>query len=314
MVEPIAAKQLLPVLGGSASVWITCLVFFQTALLAGYLYAHWLARRPQPLLHVALLVVASAAAVLWAARPLPATGAASHPIATVFLALSLSIGLPFLVLAATSPLMQVWWSRAETSGIPYRLYALSNLASLLALAAYPSVVEPYFTLRAQRIAWCCAFAAFAILTLWLMHSTRATAASATSSATFPSSSAASANSSAGLPAGSSADLPVRAPHNAAEPTPLRDKLLWVALPMGAAMQLCAITAYLTANVAAIPAAMGPASGRLSAHPHLRVPVPCPAALGNHRAFSGSAPGRAGLLPYPNRPLLAPLALAALLSP
>ena len=147
-------------------------VFFQTALLAGYLYAHWLARRPHWLLHVALLVVASAAAVLWAARPLPATGAASHPIATVFLALSLSIGLPFLVLAATSPLMQVWWSRAETSGIPYRLYALSNLASLLALAAYPSVVEPYLTLRSQRIAWCCGFAAFAILTLWLMRSTR----------------------------------------------------------------------------------------------------------------------------------------------
>ncbi len=244
MVEPIAAKQLLPILGGSASVWITCLVFFQTALLVGYLYAHWLARRPQPLLHVALLVVASAAAVLWAARPLPATGAASHPIATVFLALSLSIGLPFLVLAATSPLMQVWWSRAETSGIPYRLYALSNLASLLALAAYPSVVEPYFTLRSQRFAWCCGFALFAILTLWLMRSTRITAASANSSAASASS--------AGLPAGCSADLQVRVPQDNAQPATLRDKLLWVLLPMGAAMQLCAITAYLTANVAAIP--------------------------------------------------------------
>ncbi len=236
MVEPIAAKQLLPILGGSASVWITCLVFFQTALLAGYLYAHWLARRPHGLLHVALLVVASAAAVLWAARPLPATGQASHPIATVFLALSLSIGLPFLVLAATSPLMQVWWSRAETTGIPYRLYALSNLASLLALAAYPSVVEPYLTLRTQRIAWCCGFAAFALLTLWLMRSTRTTVLT----------------SSAGLPAGSSADLPVRVPQDNDQPASLRDKLLWVLLPMGAAMQLCAITAYLTANVAAIP--------------------------------------------------------------
>src|SRR5579863_2232308 len=129
LVEPIAAKQLLPILGGSASVWITCLVFFQTALLAGYLYAHWLAQRRRQSLHAALLIAATVAAVLWAARPLPATGAANHPIATVFLALSLSIGLPFLVLAATSPLMQVWWSRAETTGIPYRLYALSNLAS-----------------------------------------------------------------------------------------------------------------------------------------------------------------------------------------
>jgi len=224
LVEPIAAKQLLPVLGGSASVWITCLVFFQSALLVGYLYAHWLARRPRWILHVALLVLASAAAVLWAARPLPVTGAAGHPMATVFLILSLSIGLPFLVLAATSPLMQVWWSRAETTGIPYRLYALSNLASLLALAAYPSVIEPYLTLRAQRVTWCCGFAVFAILTLWLMRSTRATAASS----------------------------PAPAENDQAEPASLRDKLLWVLLPMGAAMQLCAITAYLTANVAAIP--------------------------------------------------------------
>jgi hypothetical protein len=224
LVEPIAAKQLLPILGGSASVWITCLVFFQTALLAGYLYAHWLARRPGWMLHAALLLAASAAAVIWAARPLPATGAASHPIATVFLALSLSIGLPFIILAATSPLMQVWWSRAETSGIPYRLYALSNLASLLALAAYPSVVEPYLTLRSQRITWCCGFAVFALLTLWLMRSTR----------------------------GAAAPAPAPIENREGEPAPLRDKLLWVALPAGAAMQLCAITAYLTANVAAIP--------------------------------------------------------------
>jgi hypothetical protein len=238
LVEPIAAKQLLPILGGSASVWITCLVFFQTALLVGYLYAHWLARRPGWMLHAALLVVASAAAVLWAARPLPATGAASHPIATVFLALSLSIGLPFLILAATSPLMQVWWSRAETSAIPYRLYALSNFASLLALAAYPSAVEPYLTLRTQRVTWCCGFALFAILTLWLMRGTRDKIASA--------------NSSAARTPSRSADLPVRAPQDLGEPAPLRDKLLWVLLPAGAAMQLCAITAYLTANVAAIP--------------------------------------------------------------
>ena len=224
LVEPIAAKQLLPVLGGSASVWITCLVFFQTALLVGYLYAHWLARRPRALPHVALLVLALVAAVLWTVRPLPAVGEASHPIVTVFLALSLSIGLPFLVLAATSPLMQVWWSRAETSGIPYRLYALSNLASLLALAAYPSVIEPHLTLRAQRIAWCCGFAAFALITAWLMYRTRGAAAAA----------------------------PKVVPQDPSEPAPLRDKLMWVLLPAGAAMQLCAITAYLTANVAAIP--------------------------------------------------------------
>ncbi|HWE84612.1 MAG TPA: fused MFS/spermidine synthase [Terracidiphilus sp.] len=224
MVEPIAARQLLPVLGGSASVWITCLVFFQTALLVGYLYAHWLAKRPHGLIHLLLLVLALASSIMWAQRPLAAAAGDRHPIATVFGALSFSIGLPFLVLAATSPLMQAWWARLLGGNIPYRLYALSNLASLLALALYPSLIEPSMTLRAQRLTWCCGFAAFALIAAWLARTTRGQAASA--------------------PAGLQQDD--------AEPASLRDKLLWVLLPMGAAMQLCAITAYLTANVAAIP--------------------------------------------------------------
>ncbi len=106
LVEPIAAKQLLPILGGSAAVWITCLVFFQTALLVGYLYAHWLARRPLWMLHFLLIVFGAAAAVTWATRPFDAPDGAVHPVFTVFLVLTLSIGLPFLLLAATSPLLQ----------------------------------------------------------------------------------------------------------------------------------------------------------------------------------------------------------------
>lgn len=223
LVEPIAAKQLLPILGGSASVWITCLVFFQTTLLAGYLYAHWLARHSRWILHLLLLVLATASSIAWAARPLAAANGVSHPIVTVFSALTFSIGLPFLVLAATSPLMQVWWSRVQAGGIPYRLYALSNLASLLALAAYPSLVEPHLTLRAQRIAWCCGFAAFALISAALTRRTRTAAA--------------------GLP------LATESEGQSASRT---QKLLWVFLPLGAAMQLCAITAYITANVAAIP--------------------------------------------------------------
>jgi hypothetical protein len=157
LVEPIAARQLLPTLGGSATVWITCLVFFQTALLLGYLYAHWLARRSSFMVHLSLLLLAVAAAILWVLQSLLGENNASHPILTVFSTLSLSIGLPFLVLSATSPLLQVWWARVETGKIPYRLYALSNVGSLLALALYPSVIEPRFTLHAQRIAWCCGF-------------------------------------------------------------------------------------------------------------------------------------------------------------
>src|SRR5438067_396193 len=111
LVEPIAAKQLLPILGGSAAVWITCLVFFQTTLLAGYLYAHWLSRRAGVWPHIVLLVASITPAILWAVQPLHAPSASEHPVLSVFLLLSKSIGLPFLVLASTSPLMQVWWRR-----------------------------------------------------------------------------------------------------------------------------------------------------------------------------------------------------------
>ena len=111
LVEPIAAKQLLPVLGGSAAVWITCLVFFQTALLAAYLYAHWLARRSRWILHFALLLLATASAIAWSGQAIGLTHASQHPVSSIFAALGLSIGLPFLMLGATSPLLQVWLAR-----------------------------------------------------------------------------------------------------------------------------------------------------------------------------------------------------------
>src|SRR5580704_1484203 len=224
LVEPIAARQLLPVLGGSAAVWITCLVFFQTALLLGYLYAHWLSRHPQWTVHLGLLALATAAAILFVLRTIAPNHGADQPILTVFAALGVWIGLPFLMLSATSPLLQVWWAHLETGQIPYRLYALSNLASLLALGLYPTVIEPQLTLRAQRLAWCCGFALFTILSTILAVKTRS--AASPQSLTVDDSSVA--------------------------PAPLTNKVLWVLLPMGAAMQLSAITSYLTANVAAIP--------------------------------------------------------------
>ena len=226
MVEPIAAKQLLPVLGGSAAVWITCLVLFQTVLLAGYLYAHWLAGQPGLRLHMALLVLATLAAIAWAARPLAPAGAAAHPVTAIFAALTLSIGLPFMLLAATSPLLQVIWARLEAGPVPYRLYALSNLASLLALGLYPSIIEPHLTLRAQRITWCLAFAAFALLTTELLRRIQHESAPGNAASGEQQESASSA--------------------------PLLHKILWIALPMGAAMQLSAVTVHLTANIAAIP--------------------------------------------------------------
>ncbi len=170
LVEPIAAKQLLPSLGGSAAVWLTCLVFFQTALLVGYLYAHWLAQRSHWRLHLALLLLAAVSTIVWFRQPVHLDS--TRPVASIFLALGVSIGLPFLMLGATSPLLQVWLARVQTSGIPYRLFALSNLASLLALAAYPTLIEPHFTLRVQRLAWCCGFGAFAVISGMLTWKTR----------------------------------------------------------------------------------------------------------------------------------------------
>jgi spermidine synthase len=226
LVEPIAAKQLLPVLGGSAAVWITCLVFFQTALLCAYLYAHWLARRSLWSFHFLLLILALASAIAWPIRNIGTNNGTEHPFITIFVVLSTSIGLPFLALGATSPLMQVWWSRLETSGIPYRLFALSNLASLLALGLYPTFIEPHFPLQAQRVAWSLGFCVFVVVSSVLAWKTR----------------------SASVGVGQIVH-PVDDDAPAMRGT---NKLLWALLPMGAAMQLSAVTSYLTANVVAIP--------------------------------------------------------------
>jgi len=228
LVEPVAAKQLLPALGGSAAVWVTCLVFFQTALLLGYLYAHWLARSSRWTLHLALLAVSALAAVAWAARSVgPGLGSES-PVAAVFASLALWIGLPFLALGATSPVLQVWWARIEGTPIPYRLYALSNLASLLALALYPGLIEPQFTLRAQRMGWAAGFCVFVALSAALTLKARRRAL---------------------VPAPTVRQV---IDDESAPATPCWHKVLWVLLPMGAAMQLSAVTSYLTANIAAIP--------------------------------------------------------------
>jgi predicted O-methyltransferase YrrM len=234
LVEPMAGKQLLPTFGGSAAVWLTCLVFFQTALLAGYAYAHWLARHSQQRwqmpLHISLLALAAILAVVWALRSGQSSRAVSHPVGMIFRLLLLSIGLPFLLLGSTSPLLQAWLAQLQRGRIPYHLFALSNLASLLALALYPSIVEPYLTLRTQRIAWGCGFACFAALFAVLGRGIR--------KATVE-------------PVEIRIENKEKRPENE-PPASLRSRLLWLLLPMVAAMQLSAVTSYLTANIAAIP--------------------------------------------------------------
>ena len=225
-VEPMAAKQLLPALGGSSAVWITCLVFFQTALLIGYLYAHWLGRRPAraaAVLHITLLVLGVATLALIA--PPDLSRAAWRPLTAIFEALTLTIGLPFLLLASTSPLLQLWLAQQQRGGVPWKLFALSNAGSLLALALYPTVFEPHFPLTVQRRIWCCGFAFYAMLCAAIAWR-------------FPRALDASSNGAA--PAGNRTR------------SSLRNRLLWFLLPAGGAMQLCAVTSHLSQNIAAIP--------------------------------------------------------------
>jgi hypothetical protein len=163
-VEPMVAKMVLPRFGGAASTWNTCQVFFQMALLVGYGWAHGVSRlrpRLQPLAHAALLL--GAALVL----PLGLHGAAGGgPFAVrLFVVLAASVGLPFVTLSATSPLFSRWFSLTghEDARDPYFLYAASNVGSMLALAAYPFVIEPFAGLALQKTLFTGGYALFALL-------------------------------------------------------------------------------------------------------------------------------------------------------
>lgn len=171
-VQPLVAKAILPWFGGSPGVWNVCLLFFQGVLLAGYAYAHVLARRMpirrQVAVHgglLALVVAVLAGQALWLGAPAgvaaafkPTDGAA--PEARILLLLATSVGLPYFALSTTGPLLQSWWARARPGSV-YRLYAVSNAGSLLGLLAYPFLLEPLLVLRSQQFVWSALFAFFA---------------------------------------------------------------------------------------------------------------------------------------------------------
>jgi spermidine synthase len=153
LVQPIIAKQILPWFGGSAAVWTTCLVFFQSALLAGYAYADLTTRlgpRRQALLHVALLAASLAFLPILASPGWKPTGEES-PIPSILLLLAATIGLPYFLLSTTTPLLQAWYWRRFEAAVPYRLFALSNFASLIALLGFPVIFEPLLTL--PQLGW-----------------------------------------------------------------------------------------------------------------------------------------------------------------
>ena len=228
-VQPLIGKYILPWFGGSPGVWTTCMLFFQVLLLGGYAYAHSLSRRLGPrrqaVVHLVLLAVALAT--------LPITPsdhwkphASGDPTWHILALLAVSLGLPYLVLAATGPLMQEWFRRTTPGVSPYRLYALSNVGSLLALVSYPFFFETQFTRIAQARLWswgmvfyaaCCAVCAYRV---WKQPAVAVRSESAS-------------------------ENPVPAPSGL-------QRTLWVCLPACASILLLAITNKICQDVAVIP--------------------------------------------------------------
>ena len=165
-VQPMIGKYILPWFGSTPGVWTTALLFFQLMLLGGYVYAHFIVSRltwrRQAILHATLLGLALVALPITPAEALKPTDA-GVPIGRILLILGISVGPPYLMLSATGPLLQRWFAELHPSRSPYRLYALSNTGSLLALLSYPFVVERFVRLEAQTLFWSLAYIGFAVL-------------------------------------------------------------------------------------------------------------------------------------------------------
>jgi MFS family permease len=231
LVQPVIAKQILPWFGGAAAVWATCLVFFQSVLLFGYAYADWttryLAPRRQAWLHLALLaasllVLPIIPDVQW--KPGGAEG--GEPTLLILALLGVTIGMPYFLLSTTSPLVQAWFWQYFRHPVPYRLFALSNFASLLALLSYPVLIEPILPLAVQSWSWSIAYAVFAVLCgATAIVSTRGTRA--------------------GI-------APAAADHPSEPPPTMGERLIWIVLSAMGSSLLLAVTNQLTQNIASIP--------------------------------------------------------------
>lgn len=169
-VQPLLGRYILPWFGGAPSVWTSCMLFFQALLLAGYAYAHWTASRIKPgrqaAVHIALLALSLLALPIDPDGEVWKTAEEGDPTGTILLLLLVTAGLPYVILSATSPLLQHWFHAEYPGRAPYRLYALSNAGSLLALLSYPFVVEPLFTVETQATIWSLTYAVFAASCAW----------------------------------------------------------------------------------------------------------------------------------------------------
>lgn len=230
-IQPVISKFILPWFGGSPGVWTTCMLFFQVVLFGGYSYAHLLAKcRPktQAWVHGIALLIAALLLPIVPDVALKPTGA-EEPVGRILMLLALTVGFPYLVLSATSPLLQVWFSHLYPQRSPWRLYSLSNIGSLTALLSYPVLIEPRWDVVTQAQIWSGVFVAFVLLMAVCAFSNRARPDVIT---------------------------PESDPHphsetHAAKPTWIR-RALWLLLPGFASLLLLGTTNYVCQDVAVIP--------------------------------------------------------------
>jgi SAM-dependent methyltransferase len=229
LVEPMVAKMLLPRLGGSPAVWSTCLVFFQATLLLGYAYAHaltrWLPRMAQIVVHV-FVVLPLAALVLPLDLGTGAPSPAESPPLWLILRLALAVGAPIFAISASAPLLQSWFAGIdhEAAGDPYFLYAGSNAGSLLALLAYPLLVEPALPLDRQAWLWSLGFGALALGIVLC----------------------------AGATASRGQRITETVPREAVAPGSARERLRWAALAFVPSSLLLGVTAHIATDVVSAP--------------------------------------------------------------
>ena len=235
--QPMIGKFILPWFGGTPAVWSTVMLFFQVLLTAGYAYAYWLIERVktqrQFVVHVSLIsfafLILITLSMVWESPVTPDSSwkpeSASSPVFDIFKLLAVSVGLPYFILAANGPLMQAWFSRMFPDRAYARLYALSNLGSLMGLLMYPILIEPSMSLRWQGWTWALGFLFFGLTAIWVAsRSGRAT---------------------------ERAQAAVGAELGRARP-PLALKLLWIALSGTASLFLLSVTNQITQEVAVIP--------------------------------------------------------------
>ena len=233
-VQPLISKFILPWFGGSPSVWTAAMLFFQCVLFGGYVYAHLVSHyaspRVQSWLHIALLVGAALLAFFVIPGESLKPSGAEDPIGRILLLLGVSVGLPYFCLATTGPLIQYWYTQVFPGRSAYRLYALSNLGSFLALLSFPYLFEPNFELTRMGHFWTVGFCVFAALcatvTVW-MH--RLSHRRPIHLAPAPA-----------------------APEVSVEPIALRRRMSWVALPALASLAFIATTDHVSHNVAPEP--------------------------------------------------------------